>query len=252
MPRLALALLFLPLAGCNAVLGLDERDRAGDTGEVVDTSVIDALGDDTADTNTPVEDSNVVDANGPDTGVMVDTGITSDTASPCLYSVCLGFCTDTQSDPRHCGKCGERCNDGEYCVSGACRCRPGAVNCGAGSDCAPITASRCVTCAVGCPASGTHNCDVASRTCVSACAAGKTACAVGINYDCVDTRTDPFHCGECGKDCNFDEVCATGNCRRYMPAAGCKSCPCACPGGFLCCPGLPGHSTAICVLGDKC
>ncbi len=262
MTRFAAACLCLALAGCNAVLGLDERGRATDGGdEVEDSSVVandtaeplkDTFApDDTSplvDTGTRIDTGNAIDTGGMppiDTGTpMMDTGVT------CPGTVCAGGgCTNTKVDPRNCGMCGKRCNDAEYCSDGTCRCRPGAISCF--STCVEVNASRCTACATSC--GGLTMCNVASRTCVSICPTGTTLCSSGAGNVCVDKMTSAFHCGDCNKGCNFDQVCAAGSCRSYRPAVGCVACPCSsCDVGEKCCPGLPGQTSPMCVQGASC
>lgn len=40
------------------------------------------------------------------------------------------------------------------------------------------------------------------------CSASQTEC----DGDCIDTETDPDHCGDCGEACSDDEVCSMGEC----------------------------------------
>jgi len=40
------------------------------------------------------------------------------------------------------------------------------------------------------------------------CSPGETMC----DGECVDTSTDPGHCGACGNSCGIDEVCSDGTC----------------------------------------
>ncbi len=86
------------------------------------------------------------------------------------------LCVDPMSDERHCGGCGVRCDPGEDCVEGACRCGGLAT----GEDCAGTTASTCC---------GTR---------------------------CVDLNTDPEHCGACADRCarsgGTRVACADGRC----------------------------------------
>src|ERR1700728_836487 len=35
-------------------------------------------------------------------------------------TACMSSCTDTQSDPQHCGTCGKVCGKGTYCSEGVC------------------------------------------------------------------------------------------------------------------------------------
>lgn len=86
-------------------------------------------------------------------------------------------------------------------------------------------------------------CDTADRA--DPCAAG-TRCGDA----CVDTATDPAHCGACGVRCAEGEVCADGACAAACPAgrapcaggcfdlqtsaAHCGACGSACPAGATC------------------
>ncbi len=67
---------------------------------------------------------------------------------------------------------------------------------------------------------------------------------------CVDTATDPRHCGGCGAACDADELCSDGSCRASCPegqtlcggechdleasAAHCGGCGAACDAGEVC------------------
>jgi hypothetical protein len=42
---------------------------------------------------------------------------------------CSGGCVDVQTNPLHCGDCGERCGEGELCVAGECRGSDPATGC---------------------------------------------------------------------------------------------------------------------------
>jgi hypothetical protein len=84
--------------------------------------------------------------------------------------------------------------------------------------------------------------------CVAQCGGGLDECGTG----CVDTASDPLHCGGCNQACNADEVCVQGNCEQYDTAVGCTACPCAqCGGNDTCCP-YPGDAAyLICVNGGN-
>lgn len=53
------------------------------------------------------------DGGGRESGVMQPECIAGETA-------CDGMCTDTQSDSKHCGTCGNVCGKGTYCSEGVC------------------------------------------------------------------------------------------------------------------------------------
>jgi hypothetical protein len=60
----------------------------------------------------------------------------SSDAGPCPMTTatttrCSGSCTDTQTDPRHCGGCGRACRPGFACAAGACanQCATGFLSC---------------------------------------------------------------------------------------------------------------------------
>ncbi|MFO0606521.1 MAG: hypothetical protein U0324_25335 [Polyangiales bacterium] len=111
-----------------------------------------------------------------------------------------------QSDA-NCGACGRRCDDGSTCTGGACF---------AAGD--------------GGQWPGRAPCEFGTEAC-------------GLR--CVDTATNPEHCGGCGRRCVGDEVCLRGGCVRPCPlgqslcggacvdlrvdAAHCGACGIVCP-----------------------
>lgn len=141
-------------------------------------------------------------------------------------------------DPERCGPAEVSCEDDEYCVAGACACRPRLTR--IGDDCVDVQADAehcggerivCALCVDG--------------ACGDTCPAGTTTCDGG----CVDTSSHPLHCGECGRPCSNDQVCVDGLCRDFSPAP-CAACPCGC--ATACC-GYPGRAQdPICVVDDVC
>ena len=85
------------------------------------------------------------------------------------------LCVDVMTDERHCGACGNQCDDGEDCVDGACSCG------GAGPDCAGDTTSTCC---------GTRCVDL--NTDADHCGACRDACAGGVS--CSEQTCG---CGDC-------------------------------------------------------
>jgi hypothetical protein len=106
--------------------------------------------------------------------------------------------------------------------------------CGAGSGCATLCRDgECVT-SGGCGGDRPDFCGVSEGELV-----------FGI---CVDLDTDPENCGECGNDCDFDEVCVQGDCENFQVSRGCDECPCStCTGQFDICCTYPGGTGIICL-----
>jgi hypothetical protein len=156
-----------------------------------------------------------------------------------------GGCVDITRDPENCGGAGNTCGDLEYCVGGACVCRPGLTE--VGGNCRDLQSDpmNCGTIGRVCTG-GTPVCS--GGDCVSDCGGGLDRCG----GSCVDTNNDPQHCGGCGDRCDVEQICSDGNCRDFRPGVGCTTCPCdaSCTGDFgSCCP-YPGRpSDVICVDG---
>jgi hypothetical protein len=122
-------------------------------------------------------------------------------------------CSACQRCDLHTGQCvpdpaaiGHVCGDGQVCqVSGACLCSGG--SCG-----------RCRSC------QGNGTCQTCSGT--------SPTCCDGV---CVDTTTDPHHCGGCGHRCQVGGRCERGFCTCLN--GGCEianfTC-CAVPGITIC------------------
>ncbi len=115
------------------------------------------------------------------------------------------------------------CDSGSLCLDGACVPR---VCLSALPECAAGAIIRCAPDGVG---TTTETCDGA----------------------CVDLRSDPLHCGECGRACGADEACQSGECRDASPATGCVTCPCSrCAGGACCI--LPRLEVQYCLDAERC
>jgi hypothetical protein len=111
----------------------------------------------------------------------------------------LGDAASAQGDaaprPARCGAvCVDRATDSANCGTCGERCRPGEA-------CAD---GRCVTARLACPR-------------------GTTDCApMAMAPNCVETTSDPHHCGACGARCPAGLVCVSGVCARLRggdPAA---------------------------------
>ncbi|WP_437930067.1 MXAN_6577-like cysteine-rich protein [Sorangium sp. So ce291] len=108
------------------------------------------------------------------------------------YFDCDGVCVALGSDPDNCGACGDECPAGASCVNGACE----APSQGSGAGGAGGTDDTAVGGGGGAP-------DCGGERTMERCD--------GV---CVDTRTDPNHCGKCGEQCDPGRACAGSLCRR--------------------------------------
>jgi uncharacterized protein YkwD len=102
------------------------------------------------------EDTNNAPAPEPDMVVEVDMtpDVAPDLPPACPVegeSLCSGQCVDTQTNPEHCGECGERCGRGAGCKMGACFCLTGGTWCGPGECLATLNdANNCGECGKSC------------------------------------------------------------------------------------------------------
>ncbi|WP_437534944.1 MXAN_6577-like cysteine-rich protein [Sorangium sp. So ce726] len=110
------------------------------------------------------------------------------------YSVCDGTCVALHADPEHCGACGQECPAGAACVQGACE-PLGTGGDGGGGN--------------GGGGDGGGSGDGGGP---SECREGRYVKRCGD--DCVDTRTDPNHCGKCDAQCLPGRACAGSMCRQ--------------------------------------
>ncbi len=225
-------------------------DVGTDTGTVVvDSGPMDAgvVPMDTGPTDTGPADTGPLDAGPTDIGPEpVDAGLPDagppdsgppDTGPSCAapQALCAGQCVNPQTNPAHCGTCGNACtaptNGTPTCTAGAC-----GIACNTGFN---LLGATCAPCgAVGQPACSTG----------TACAAGLTACAGA----CRAAQTDPAHCGTCGNACtapaNGTAGCVAGQCQPTcntgftLVSAACVPCGAvgqpACATGTACTAGL--------------
>jgi len=146
----------------------------------------------------------------PDGSVIAEDAGGGGNPEECLAprTVCGSQCVDTDSDPRHCGMCGNRCDSGAFCSEGECS-----------TSCAtPL--STCGDSCVDLSSSATH-CGECDNPCGSdeMCASGGCVCADGLadcGGACVDRMTSSAHCGRCDNPCGQEEICSAGTC---MPTA---------------------------------
>lgn len=155
---------------------------------------------------------------------------------------CPSGCTDTQTDSRNCGGCGNICLAGQVCQAGTCSCPTGEQLCA--GECFDTRSSplHCGTCNNACPAGQTCNAGV----CSGSCPTGQTSCS----GRCTDLRNDPANCGACGQACGAGEPCFEGACQSGCPVGftecsgrcvdlqkdeeNCGSCGHACAAGESC------------------
>ena len=145
-------------------------------------------------------------------------------ACPPGQARCGGVCVDVQSNPAHCGTCGNACAPGTACQGGACACTGGTTSCGGACVDTSNDNSNCGACGVVCGA---------GKICTSgscACTGGTTSCGGA----CVDTSNDNSNCGGCGVVCGSGKTCQSGACQ--------------CPSGTTLCGGV--CRVDCCVAGD--
>jgi hypothetical protein len=192
-------------------------------------------------------------------GIRVPPVIAADetpSAVPCDagWTYCPeGGCVDLQSDPYHCGACGNPCASelaSVVCRGGECvreNCPPGLTHCTDIDICRDLThdPDHCGACGFAC-ASGVCIGGFCSPSDESSCSegAGCSGCAPGqteCNGVCADTCCDPLNCGACGVACPNGLTCFEG--------------VCDCPSG-LCCPQsevlCDGSCVATCCDNDHC
>jgi hypothetical protein len=111
------------------------------------------------------------------------------------FRICEDTCVDPATSNAHCGGCGQTCEPDEICDFGACR---------------PANSPQCqLACGGG-------------RVCVD----GTCICPEHTEIcgeSCIDTRSDPLHCGGCGRACSAEESCQASQC--------------VCQEGYLACDG---------------
>ena len=149
-------------------------------------------------------------------------------ACPSGLTACTGAdgrrqCVDTRVDMANCGGCGRSCTRDQRCMNGACAstapaCPSGLTAC-TGAD----GRRQCVDTRVdmancgGCGRSCTRDQRCMNGACVStapACAPDTARCTgVDGRQQCIDVRSNPFHCGRCGNVCPVTQRrCRDGVC----------------------------------------
>jgi hypothetical protein len=158
-----------------------------------------------------------------------------ETACNELYADCNqlagdGCETETATDPKNCGFCGNACAEGDLCWRGACGCPNGYTQCG--DECKKLDSdiNNCGSCGMQCraPASdfdpawscgpGVTPANTAWTCAASACTllckptfgdCNNAFCSDGCE---IDLRSDPKNCGACGSACDAGQTCVDGAC----------------------------------------
>jgi len=196
-----------------------------------------------------------VDTGGGDTGASCDRPC-SPTERCCGDDGGALMCINTVDDPLNCGGCDVVCADGRGTECQRSNCICGRVEMGClGTDrsyccpprspggveyCADFTTDSqdCGSCGNECALEQSSACRLGECVCgdtTSPCAGTPedtccAAAATGVST-CVDTTSDFFHCGGCGRPCMTGERCEMSTC-----VIG-GSCPGACEGTEVCCDG---------------
>ena len=139
-----------------------------------------------------------------------------DAVCPSTQTECDNFCANTDSDPNHCGACGNSCGAGEVCAAGACAvsCPSGLTDCGGACVDSDHDPDHCGGCDVACAA--TESCVMGSCESVeppSECPTGQLEC----DGTCTNPMVDPANCGATGAcsggtACADNQACAGGEC----------------------------------------
>lgn len=140
----------------------------------------------------------------PDGSMEEDAGPGSD---ECLAprEVCGSQCVDTNSDPRHCGECNNRCPSGGFCSMGSCETSCASPLMACGESCVDLSTSP-------------EHCGDCDNPCASdeMCESGGCVCAEGLadcGGNCVDRMSSSLHCGRCDNPCDPGEACVMGMCQ---------------------------------------
>ncbi len=260
-------------AGTDAGVPLDVVD-AGESVDAVDAAGMDAESSDVVDAGESIDagmDADVPQDQGPqDVAVdhsapadaaedggdaaeaSVDTGIAACTAGELR---CGDACVQPQTDPAHCGACGNRCtlsNATATCTDGACRvlaCTEGFADCDgtAANGCEQPTRSDNAHCGA------CRNACTQGRLCVEGactCPSGQTFCTEAMA--CLNLQRDNNHCGACGNACTGGQSCQSGVCacptgqtlcngacvNTSNDLAHCGACGSRCTAGQVCAAGL--------------
>ncbi|MFO0610453.1 MAG: hypothetical protein U0324_45250 [Polyangiales bacterium] len=130
----------------------------------------------------------------------------------CLFRDRL-TCVDLTMDPSHCGACGAACAAGRSCIAGRCGCPAGQQACAERCVDTATSLEHCGACGAPCsPPRGLGRCAAGVCT-LASCDEGRGNCNGTDGDGCeVNLRTNPAHCGACGRSCAAGEWCVAGVC----------------------------------------
>jgi hypothetical protein len=183
-------------------------------------------GDEDCDGNPDTSDPDALDwcnrergAGNPVANACAATGCRCGSEPACAGTdtCCDATCVDTDTNPFHCGECGNACEG--LCTEGACACVPVAEMCnGEDDDCDGVPDTTDPDALGSCNLGRPENMPVAN-TCggndgcfcggLPPCTGDNIACCEGA---CVDTSTDDNNCGGCGTVCDGGLTCTASTC----------------------------------------
>lgn len=195
---------------------------------------------------------------------------------PAPAMVCAGKCIDVLTDPTNCSACGMACATDLFCSQGVCKACPVGTNaCGKGDArrCVDLRSDpeNCGACAAAGNGADTGKCPAGKPLCVNrVCSASCPSPLVVCGGACVDTSSDPAHCGNCTLDCTAADtilphpsthLCNTNQCVTVC-GQGLTTCGAACTDVQTdakncgrcgkACPGPSGTTNGVCTLGACC
>jgi N-acetylneuraminic acid mutarotase len=114
-------------------------------------------------------------------------------------------CEAALDEPSTCGSCDHDCGAGSTCDGGVCGCADGRLDCTSDPGCESSADSSltCGNCSTECV--GGQVCDGAD--CVDHCPANTEPCS----GSCVDTDSNPQHCGACDSPVDANQQCVDGS-----------------------------------------
>ena len=108
---------------------------------------------------------------------------------------CDERCVNINQNPRHCGECGKRCEQNQFCIKGVC-------------------VDECTKDAL----------------CGNKCLEDNSICCNGTEITLTQLMNNPQHCGGCGVTCDQNETCCNGTCRNLnTDRLHCGECGNTCP-----------------------